>query len=67
MNEKSLRLNQKVAIITGAGSSGPGVGTGKAISILFAKHGCKVVLVDNNEDRVKETLSLILDLSLIHI
>ena len=61
MHEKSLRLNQKVAIITGAGSSGPGVGTGKAISILFAKHGCKVVLVDNNEDRVKETLSLILD------
>ena len=61
MNENLLRLNQKVAIITGAGSSGPGVGTGKAISILFAKQGCKVVLVDNNKDRVKETLDLILD------
>ena len=60
MNEKQLRLNQKVAIITGAGSSGPGVGTGKAISILFANHGCKVVLVDNNEKRVKETLDVIL-------
>tara|TARA_Y100000758_G_C15984558_1_gene398178 strand:- start:24 stop:836 length:813 start_codon:yes stop_codon:yes gene_type:complete len=60
MDEKLLRLNQKVAIITGAGSSGPGIGTGKAISILFARHGCKVVLVDNNEDRVKETLGYIL-------
>ena len=60
MNEKQFRLNQKVAIITGAGSSGPGVGTGKAISILFANHGCKVVLVDNNEKRVKETLDVIL-------
>ena len=35
-----LRLNEKVAIITGAGSSGPGVGIGKAISILFANQGC---------------------------
>lgn len=55
-----LRLNEKVAIITGAGSSGPGVGTGKAISILFANQGCKVILVDNNEERVEETLDSIL-------
>jgi hypothetical protein len=30
-----LRLKGTVAIMTGAGSSGPGVGTGKAMSILF--------------------------------
>jgi len=31
------RLEGKVAIVTGAGSSGPGVDTGKAISVLFAR------------------------------
>ena len=52
-------LDGKVAIVTGAGSSGPGFGTGKAISVLFAREGAKVVLVDKFEDRAKETLQLI--------
>ena len=29
------RLEGKVAIVTGAGSSGPGIGNGKATSVLF--------------------------------
>ena len=37
------RLDGKVSIVTGAGSSGPGVGTGKATSILFAREGAKVL------------------------
>jgi NAD(P)-dependent dehydrogenase (short-subunit alcohol dehydrogenase family) len=53
------KLDGKVAIVTGAGSSGPGVGTGKAISLLFAREGATVVLVDVFEDRAKETLALI--------
>ncbi|HET6951632.1 MAG TPA: hypothetical protein VFI47_14720 [Acidimicrobiales bacterium] len=53
------KLDGKVAIVTGAGSSGPGVGTGKAISELFAREGAKVVLVDTFEDRAKETLALV--------
>lgn len=57
--EESGKLQGKVAIVTGAGSSGPGVGTGKAISLLFAKEGAKVVLVDMYEDRAKETLQTI--------
>jgi len=57
--EPTHKLAGRVAIVTGAGSSGPGFGTGKAISVLFAREGAKVVLVDKFEDRAKETLRLI--------
>ena len=40
----------------GAGSSAGGVGTGKAMSILFAREGCKVLLVDNEAARAEDTL-----------
>lgn len=53
------RLDNEVAIVVGAGSSGPGVGIGKAISLLFAREGARVVLVDNHEDRANETLQAI--------
>jgi len=53
------RLDGKVAIVTGAGSSGPGIGNGKAISILYAKHGARVMLVDLHQDAVEETAGLI--------
>ncbi len=56
---ESRALNGKVAIVTGAGSSGPGVGTGKATSVLFARHGARVVLVDVVQDRADETLRII--------
>ncbi len=52
-------LEGMIAIVSGAGSSGPGVGTGKAISILFAKEGAKVLLLDKFEDRAAETLQSI--------
>ena len=55
------KLDGKVAIVTGAGSSGPGVGTGKAMSVLFAREGAKVVLVDKFVDRAEETLGLVQD------
>ena len=59
MIEDNSRLDGKVAIITGAGSSGPGYGVGKATSILFARQGAKVLLVDNNIERANETLKAI--------
>jgi len=59
MTQTEKKLAGKVAIVTGAGSSGPGVGTGKAISIVLARQGAKVVLVDMFEDRAKETLDVI--------
>ena len=53
------KLDGKVAIVTGAGSSGPGLGTGKATSVLLAREGASVVLVDKFEERAKETLEMI--------
>jgi NAD(P)-dependent dehydrogenase (short-subunit alcohol dehydrogenase family) len=57
--QRRPRLEGKIAIITGAGSSGPGVGVGKATSILFAREGAKVLLVDRSAENVEETLAQI--------
>jgi NAD(P)-dependent dehydrogenase (short-subunit alcohol dehydrogenase family) len=53
------RLAGKVAIVTGAGSSGEGVGNGKATAILFAREGAKVLCADLYEERARETAELI--------
>lgn len=59
MAERAPRLAGKVAIVTGAGSRGPGVGNGKAAAILFAREGAKVVLVDQLLERAEETQRVI--------
>jgi NAD(P)-dependent dehydrogenase (short-subunit alcohol dehydrogenase family) len=48
-----------VAIVTGAGSRGAGVGNGKAAAILFAREGARVCLVDNVLARAEETKAAI--------
>jgi NAD(P)-dependent dehydrogenase (short-subunit alcohol dehydrogenase family) len=48
-----------VAIVTGAGSSGPGWGNGKATAVLFAREGARVLAVDVNRDAVEETCGII--------
>jgi len=53
------RLEDKVAIVTGAGSIGRGWGNGKAISVLFAREGAKVFGVDISEDAADETRDII--------
>ena len=53
------RLANKVAIVTGAGSIGPGMGNGKATAILFAREGAKVVLADINLQAAEETQGII--------
>src|SRR2546426_9861690 len=55
----SGRLGGKVAIVTGAGSRGPGLGNGKAAAILFAREGARVLCVDQVKDRAEETAGLI--------
>lgn len=55
----SDRLKNKIAIITGAGSVGPGWGNGKATAVLFAREGAKVFAVDLNLSAVEETKSII--------
>ncbi|MGE0543013.1 MAG: SDR family NAD(P)-dependent oxidoreductase [Dehalococcoidia bacterium] len=61
MPEARLRLEGTVAIVTGGGSSGPGVGNGKATSILFAREGGRVLVVDRSEDAATETVQQIQD------
>lgn len=60
MGQRDGRLEGKVAIVTGAGSTpGPGVGTGKAISVVLAREGARVLLVDLHRDRAEDTLEMI--------
>jgi NAD(P)-dependent dehydrogenase (short-subunit alcohol dehydrogenase family) len=51
----TARLKDKIAIVTGAGSVGPGWGNGRAISTIFAEEGAKLLLVDRNTDHLAET------------
>jgi len=53
------RLKGKVAIVTGAGSIGPGIGNGKATAIVFAREGARVMAVDHNAEAAEETKRLI--------
>jgi NAD(P)-dependent dehydrogenase (short-subunit alcohol dehydrogenase family) len=52
-------LSTKVAIVTGAGSTG-GIGNGRAIAILLAADGCKVVCVDRVYSLAHQTKETIL-------
>jgi NAD(P)-dependent dehydrogenase (short-subunit alcohol dehydrogenase family) len=54
-----LRLDGKVAFVTGAGSVGAGWGNGKATAVLMARQGATVFALDNRQEAVDETLALI--------
>jgi NAD(P)-dependent dehydrogenase (short-subunit alcohol dehydrogenase family) len=47
------------AIVTGAGSSGPGVGIGKAIAVVLARRGFRLVLADRSDAALTETVALV--------
>jgi len=55
------RLYGKSALVVGAGSSGPGVGNGKAAAILFAREGASVVCADIDRDAAEATAAIIRD------
>jgi NAD(P)-dependent dehydrogenase (short-subunit alcohol dehydrogenase family) len=60
MAQRDGKLEGKVAIVTGAGSTpGPGVGTGKASAIVMAREGASVLLVDLYPERADETRATI--------
>jgi NAD(P)-dependent dehydrogenase (short-subunit alcohol dehydrogenase family) len=57
-----VRLDGKVAIVVGAGQTpGETIGNGRAASILFAREGARVMLVDRKLDTAQETEKLIRD------
>ena len=47
-----MKLQNKVAVVTGAGS-----GMGKAITILFAKEGAKVIAADMNQETLNKVVA----------
>ena len=53
------RLKDKIAVVTGAGSVGPGWGNGKAAAVLFAREGARVFAVDVNLGAAQETLAIV--------
>lgn len=53
------RLKGKIAVVTGAGSQGEGVGIGRATAIWMACEGARLCLVDRERDRANETLEMI--------
>ncbi len=55
------RLAGMVAIVTGAGSRGPGIGNGRAAAVLFAREGARVALVDRVAEWADQTRAMIAD------
>ncbi|MCO4318261.1 glucose 1-dehydrogenase [Phyllobacterium sp. 21LDTY02-6] len=53
------RLNNKVALVFGAGSSGPGWSNGKAAAVAYARAGAKVACIDIQAQAAEETASII--------
>jgi NAD(P)-dependent dehydrogenase (short-subunit alcohol dehydrogenase family) len=53
------RLGNKVALVMGAGSVGPGWGNGKATAVLFAREGARVMCADIDEAAARQTAEII--------
>jgi NAD(P)-dependent dehydrogenase (short-subunit alcohol dehydrogenase family) len=53
------RVKDKVVIVTGAGSVGPGWGNGKAAAVLYAREGARVLAADLQQDAAEETHAII--------
>lgn len=55
----SKRLENKIALVFGAGSVGEGWGNGKASAVLYAREGAKVACVDLNPAAAEHTREII--------
>jgi NAD(P)-dependent dehydrogenase (short-subunit alcohol dehydrogenase family) len=53
------RLQDRVALVFGAGSVGPGWGNGKASAVAYARAGARVICVDINRSAAEETAQII--------
>ena len=56
MAEAGKRFHNRVALVTGAGSVGPGWGNGRATAVRLIEEGAKVFAVDRDAQAMKETL-----------
>lgn len=55
------KFENKTVVVTGAGSIAEGWGNGRATSVVYAKEGARLVLVDRNKDAVEHTARLVRD------
>jgi NAD(P)-dependent dehydrogenase (short-subunit alcohol dehydrogenase family) len=55
----SWGLNDKVAIVTGGGAAGDGIGNGRAAALLLARAGTRVIVVDRDVALAKRTVEMI--------
>jgi NAD(P)-dependent dehydrogenase (short-subunit alcohol dehydrogenase family) len=55
----SGRLQDKVAIVTGAGCVAPGWGNGRATAVRFAQEGARIFAVDLKPESVAETVEYV--------
>lgn len=55
------RLAGKVALITGAGSVGPGWGNGRSMAVRFAEEGARIFAVDREASALTETAQRVAD------
>ena len=52
-------LEGRVAIVTGGGAAGDGIGNGRAAAILLARAGARVLVVDREIDLAERTVEMI--------
>ncbi|NYT26162.1 SDR family oxidoreductase [Alcaligenaceae bacterium] len=53
------KLRGKVALVTGAGTRGGGIGNGKACALVYAREGARVLVADIDEELARSTADLI--------
>src|SRR6195256_2480578 len=57
--EDAAGLTGKVAILSGGGAAGEGIGNGRAAAILLARAGTKVLVADHNQKLAERTVEMI--------
>src|SRR5579863_9504868 len=61
MTKDETGLAGKVAIVTGGGAAGDGIGNGRAAAILLARAGARVLVVDRERALAERTVAMIAD------
>lgn len=56
---QDLGLVGKVAIVTGGGAAGDGIGNGRAAAMLLARAGARILVVDRQLDLAQRTVAMI--------
>jgi NAD(P)-dependent dehydrogenase (short-subunit alcohol dehydrogenase family) len=59
LTEEDAGLGDKVAIVTGGGAAGDGIGNGRAAAILLARSGTRVLVVDRDLALAERTVAMI--------